>query len=457
MKIHLITSKYLLVLFFFNVLNTLDSVSVNASVTYNEIRGKILDKETLEAIPFSNILVKNTYIGTCSNNRGEFIFYYPDSLANRDLTISCIGYKTITLKLDSLSKTNIALIYLKPEAYKISEITVNQNQLTATDIIKLVIRNMHNNYPRHQYYMEGFLRDKTFNLFDKKNVRLTETAVEIVKKEFGGENTADRVKIFEIRNSYNYSNLGSTWKEKLNQMLYGYSKVSPAYVVLQNHDFIDPSALRKLLKNDLYSIKFSGMTIYDDKPVQIIDIKEEYIEFMFQRTKTNIFYSLIRLYIDTETYAILKSEYFTVTKFSPEKLEGIKFHFKQDTISNYSVKMYENLQDKYYLKYAGYFGRMHDQPDMGDEKTLYFNETELLITKVITNRREFDRIKHRDLLEKDTPLWNMKYVYDPSFWKNYNILIDKPLDSSIVKDMERDTRLDEQFNDGGSKNSKLSK
>lgn len=430
----------------------------SALAQFTQIKGQVLDKTTNELISFCTVSIKGAAIGTCSNNHGEFIFNCPDSLKNRDLEVKCIGYKTNALKINSLKIEDITKIYLEPEVYQILEIKIGPNAPTAADYVRNVIKNMHKNFQRSPYYMEGFLRDKVFNLYDNKNVRLTESAIEIVKREFGSENTADRVKIFEIRNSYNYSNLGSTWKEKLSQMFWGYSKTNPAYIVLQNRDYTDPSELRKLLKNDLYSVNFSGMTIYDGKPIQIVDIKEEYFEFMFQRKKTNILYSLIRLYIDTESYVVLKSEYFNVAKFPPEMLEGVKFHFKQDTIGIYSVKMYENIQDKYYLKYAGYFGRVHDQPDIsGAGKTLYSNETELLINKVITSRKDFDRIKHRDLLEKDTPLWDMKYVYDPVFWKNYNILIDKPLDPSIVKDLEQETHLEEQFNDGGSKNSKLTK
>jgi len=424
---------------------------------HTEIRGKILDKETSEVIPFTAISLKDASIGTCSNSSGEFIFHCPDSLKNGELTIKCIGYKTNSLKIESFKNEEIAKIYLEPEVYEIPEVNVGPNQPTATDFVKRVIKNMHKNYQRSPYYMEGFLRDKTFNVLDKKNVRLTETAIEIVKREFGSENTADRVKIFEIRNSYNYSNLGSVWKEKLYQTFYGYSSANPAYVILQNRDYTDLATLRKLLKNDLYSVNFSGMTIYDSKPVQIVDIKEEYFEFLFQRIKSNNAYSLIRLYIDTETYTILKSEYFNVAKLPLEKLDGIKFHFKQDTIGNYSVKMYENIQDKYYLKYASYFGRIHDQPDKNDRAILHFNETELLINRVITDKKEFDRIKHRDLVKKETPLWDMKYVYDPSFWKNYNILTDKPLDPTVIKDLEQDVNLDNQFIDGGERNSKMTK
>jgi len=424
---------------------------------YAQIKGQILDKTTNELIPYCAVSILNATIGTCSNSRGEFIFNYPDSLKNGELNIKCIGYKTNILKIESLKNEEIAKIYLEPEVYEIPEVNIGPNAPTAADYVKKVIKNMHDNYQRSPYYMEGFLRDKVFNLHDKKNVRLTETAIEIVKREFGSENTADRVKIFEIRNSYNYSNLGSVWKEKLYQTFYGYSSANPAYVILQNRDYTDLGTLRKLLKNDLYSVNFSGMTIYDSKPVQIVDIKEEYFEYLFQRIKSNNTYSLIRLYIDTETYAILKSEYFTVAKLSQDKLEGVKFYFKQDTIGIYSVKMYENIQNKYYLKYANYFGRIHDQPDKNDRTILHFNETELLINKVITDKKDFDRIKHRDLVKKETPLWDMKYVYDPSFWKNYNILTDKPLDPTVIKDLEQDVTIDNQFIDGGERNSKMTK
>jgi hypothetical protein len=181
---------------------------------------------------------------------------------------------------------------------------------------------------------------------------------------------------------------------------------------------------------------------------------------MFMRAKCIYAYSLIRLYIDTENFAMLKTERYIIDKhpadFIPADLR-MKL-MKQDSIMAFAIKQYEKIDENYYLKYASLRGRIHDQPDKNEAgKTLYFNETELLINKVITNKKEFDRIKHRDLLKKETPLWDMKYVYDPSFWKNYNILIDKPLDPTVLKDLERDVSLDNQFIDGGERNSKMIK
>ena len=424
---------------------------------HTEIRGKILDKETLEVIPFSTISLKDGKIGTCSNNSGEFIFHYPDSLKNGELTIKCIGYKTNTLKIESFKNEEIAKIHLEPEVYQIPEINIGPNQPTATDFVKRVIKSMHKNYQRSPYYMEGFLRDKVYNLYDNKTTRLTEAAIAIEKKEFGGESNSDKVKVLEIRNSYNYSELGSPIMEKIRQLFWGYSTKNPLYTTLQYQEFTNTSALKKLLKSDLYRTYISGNTVADGKSVTIIDIKQEFYEFLFQKKSiNNRLYHLIRLYIETKNYAILKSEYYLILN-APKELpdeEAPKIHFKQDSIATFAVKQYENIGGQYYLKYAGYFGRMHDQPEeskMG--KTLYANETQILINKIITDKKDFERIKLRYSLKKDIPLWDIKYVYDPSFWKSYNILIDKPLNPMVQKDLEKEVPLYDQFIDAGVKNS----
>ena len=455
-KPYIMEIKIVILFFLFSLtFASLPSFSQNS-----ELQGMVLDNVSQEVIPFSTISIQGASIGTCSNSRGEFIFHYPDSLKNGKLSIKCIGYKTNILKIESFSNKEIAKIYLEPEVYEIPEVNIGPNQPTAADYVKKVIKNMHKNYQRSPYYMEGFLRDKVFNLYDNKNVRLTESAVGIEKKEFGGENNAEKVKVLEIRNSYNYSKLNSSIKEKLAQAFWGYSKINPIYKTLQSYDYTNSSSLRELLRNELYSINLSGNTMFNGKPVIIIDIKEEYAEYLVLRTKAKNVYNLIRLYIEAENYAILKSEAFSIQHFRKESFENqqVPFHFKQDTIATLAVKQYEQIDGQYYLKYASNLGRIHDQPDASEMgKTLYFNETEFLVNKIITNKKEFDRIRLRNSLKKDLPLWDMEYTYNPTFWKNYNILIDKPVDPTVIKDLEQDAALDNQFIDGGERNSKLTK
>ena len=59
------------------------------------IKGKIVDIETSEAIPFAHLLVENTGIGTISDLYGNFILSYPKQYKDARLEISCLGYKPI--------------------------------------------------------------------------------------------------------------------------------------------------------------------------------------------------------------------------------------------------------------------------------------------------------------------------------------------------------------------------
>ncbi|MHB9141751.1 MAG: carboxypeptidase-like regulatory domain-containing protein [Paludibacter sp.] len=429
---------------------------ISSSCQNITIQGKIIDGITNSGIPFCSASLLNTGIGCYSNSEGEFIFHCPDSLVQGKLVITCIGYKTEILLIDSLRNCTLNYIKLVAETYQLDQVDISPQLSSASDIVRQALRKIHKNYQRSPYYMEAFLRDKVFNLYDSKNVRLTEAAIGIEKREFTEGDNADKVKILAIRNSYNFSKLGSSIQEKLAHFFWGYSKTNPIYKILQDQDFTDREVLRKLLKNELYSISLSGHTMFDGKSVSIIDIKEEYVQSFLGKIKTSNAYHLIRLFIEEKNYAIIRSETYIILKMNGlKKVEKPALRFKQDSIASMSVKQYEQINQQYYLKYASFLGRIHDQPDISQQNnTLYLNATELLINKIVISRKEFDRIRHRNALKKDIPLWNRQYVYDPSFWRNYNILIDKPLNSNVLKDLGREVPLDNQFYDAGEKNSK---
>ena len=60
------------------------------------ISGRVIDSSTNEPLYGVNILIQNTYLGTSTDQNGEFII---DELADRpyDLNISMIGYKKYIL------------------------------------------------------------------------------------------------------------------------------------------------------------------------------------------------------------------------------------------------------------------------------------------------------------------------------------------------------------------------
>lgn len=69
------------------------------------VKGKVTDSKTNEAIPFANIVFKNSTIGTISDINGSFSLQ--TSEAANSIEISFIGYVTQTLKISPNKRNNI--------------------------------------------------------------------------------------------------------------------------------------------------------------------------------------------------------------------------------------------------------------------------------------------------------------------------------------------------------------
>jgi hypothetical protein len=69
------------------------SLISSALLSQNSIRGRIVDQQTGEAVPFANVFFANTTIGASTDVRGEFSFAgFPSG--KYDLTITFVGYIT---------------------------------------------------------------------------------------------------------------------------------------------------------------------------------------------------------------------------------------------------------------------------------------------------------------------------------------------------------------------------
>jgi hypothetical protein len=51
--------------------------------------------------------------------------------------------------------------------------------------------------------------------------------------------------------------------------------------------------------------------------------------------------------------------------------------------------------------------------------------------------------------KKDIDLYKKDFAYNPEFWKNYNVLLLAPLDSTVKTDLTDKKGLEEQFNSNG--------
>jgi len=98
------------------------------------IRGTILDKSNNSKISFASIYLNGTFDGTLSDLNGNFELDISKN-ASKPLTISSIGYISVTLTVFSTDKPLI--IYMTPKVYEVKEVVVSSKSLARRRIANL--------------------------------------------------------------------------------------------------------------------------------------------------------------------------------------------------------------------------------------------------------------------------------------------------------------------------------
>ncbi|MGB4655451.1 MAG: TonB-dependent receptor [Bacteroidales bacterium] len=98
-----------------------------------DINGIVTDYENGKPIGNVSVLLKNTQIGTLTDNNGYFTL---NNIQKEEVTLvfSCIGYSNTEISVSESNSKNLQ-IYLKPSVYNLSEVTISttKNQLTLFD------------------------------------------------------------------------------------------------------------------------------------------------------------------------------------------------------------------------------------------------------------------------------------------------------------------------------------
>src|SRR6478736_1348316 len=94
------------------------SISTTLSAQTGVIQGRIIDSKTLEPLPFANVFVNNTTIGTTTDVDGNFTLKNVSRPSVFDLIISFVGYQSFKQKI-SLSDEILSLKAIKLVASEI--------------------------------------------------------------------------------------------------------------------------------------------------------------------------------------------------------------------------------------------------------------------------------------------------------------------------------------------------
>ncbi len=135
-----------------------------ASYSFGQVKGTVTDKSG-KPIPFVNIYVKDTYLGTTSNELGKYELNLKSN-GNYILLFQYLGYKTHkeSISFDGTPKNiNVSLI---EEDFQLNEVTINSKNNPADIIIKSAIKNRKKNALKLDKFSADFYSRGIFKVKD---------------------------------------------------------------------------------------------------------------------------------------------------------------------------------------------------------------------------------------------------------------------------------------------------
>lgn len=125
------------------------------------IRGKVINSQTNEAIPYTNIGIEGTFYGTASDSEGNFELKIPEEMVNKQIFFSALSFKNDTFSVRTLFDKEFSVIKLAPLSYDIAGVDVEAQSRVLIRILRMAAENVPYNFLSGPFNLEAtFLNEK---------------------------------------------------------------------------------------------------------------------------------------------------------------------------------------------------------------------------------------------------------------------------------------------------------
>ncbi|WP_430814712.1 carboxypeptidase-like regulatory domain-containing protein [Carboxylicivirga sp. RSCT41] len=422
------------------------------------ISGKLMDLSSKESLPFAHILQRDWGTGSITNAEGGFELHVPAVLSGLPLEFSCMGYADTTIIVPHQDSLNLR-IALRPKPYNLNEVLVLPNGNTAEDLVRMATKRIKRNYHRKTAQMDAFYRRTGFR--DSMFVQLMEAALLIEDKGIDMPSSTTKIKLLEARQSKNYlvqMDAKRKWAHKrMEELIHGGHR-NTFYRAYNNpvRTYRDDWWYKPLTDYEDFKYEFHGAMWLDSNKVYKIEFERDKLYIDGRRSSENKnYYRGGYIYIDATDHGIHKMQYINRAK------EGNKSQYARVLRRN-TIISFQKIDNKYYLKYTKAIVYpeaklyVYENPHANEEdrkiKSYQWAEQLLVITNIVRERQQRERIRQRDLLDKHENSFETNYPYNPDFWLNYNMIKQKPLPGKAIEDLEWEKSLELQFQDNSTVN-----
>ncbi|MBN2524021.1 MAG: carboxypeptidase-like regulatory domain-containing protein [Bacteroidales bacterium] len=412
--------------FFAIAINMLISTGVLYCQSYIQVNGRVVDSLTHKPLPYTTIRIVGTTQGIITNEKGYFQILIPDSLRNKDLNFSFMGYNSYRKSISSLkNKTN--LISLSQSKFKIREVIIRQN--TPEMIIKKAIRRIKDNYPDKPYASNGYYREVLkennnyiqyleayLNTYNFAYLDTTQTQVKVVEAHtrddlqsihFMQKEVKSRYKRIEKRAKRKGEKVEDLDEATLKILFGGPHRILGTDPIRYRFQALDSNQMKKF--------------IYTFEKDEIMDGRELYNIAFKSKRKIDYMKFSGTIYIDKESFAIVKMAMngeFIMPFYAKPFLQAAGLSIE---ISNLKIDhQYTSQNDKWYLYKSmltgdSYFAKQriakeNEYSHFEIEHAFVSTEAKFENVKPIPKK---DQLIHKSFSE-------LLKEYNPDFWSTHN-------------------------------------
>ena len=364
------------------------------------LTGKIIDKIDQEPVPYAYIRIAGKNIGTITNEDGDFVFTYPYDTFKYIISISSLGFKTLSLPATELvdGKT----WQLQRESILLKEVIIRSND--PKSIIRKSIEAIPANFRNKAIMETGFYRET----LQKNNhyIVLSEAIVNIFKSSYSRPYQVDQIKVFKGRKSSDKSQYDTVlFKVQgglYNSLLLDIVKHIPSFMDENDFKFYDykMGLIQKVDDEMAYSIEF------DQKD----GIEDPYFKG--------------KLLVAVNSLAILGAEFSispkAINNAASQLVKKAPRYLKVKPISVDYLVNFANIDGKWQLNYIRVQIEMRVRKKSSLFNSLYTSVSEMVITST-------DTLPARPFKFSETAHSNDVFIdhldsYDPDFWGVYNYI-----------------------------------
>ena len=374
---------------------------------YLQIAGKVIDGTSGKPLHYASVNLAGTNISNVSNADGFFTLKVdPRTAPSALLTVSYLGYTTVTLKLADFEGYDLKNP-LKIELMQVS-LSLNPSLIRAQNPEELLLAALYRikqNYPDKHVGMTAFYRELV-KKGNSKYLPMNEAILDINKAPYNSYQI-DRVGIYKGRGSQNYDATDTLF------IKYQGGVVS----ILEIDQAKNPFALVSLYEvPHFYDVK--------SEPAEFVGDRMFYVLSFDQKPSVEDIYMRGKVYIDSESLAIGRIEMWMNVEGREDAVE--LFVLKRPQSTRFEVKSasyvinYKCTDNKWYYDY----GKMELKFETRRKRSLFRNHYTVLSEIAVTDHKSEPPVIERDarVRFKDQMTEKVSAFTDDNFWENYNVI-----------------------------------